>query len=278
MNDILKRRLIGVLVLLALVFLLSWLLPDRWQDSGEQGISSTVLPLVPNGNDVQPSAPASASETEMQSPAAPHATPPPIAAASVAPASALPEAVDAVDSAAPPLPAAGSARTVPKPVAAPPSAVTAAAPKLAVKPTLTPPALKMAQSLPPARSPVQQAAASPKPAAVPPPAPPPPKLSSALIAPPAPILSSAAGQPRLWYVQIGSFSDQGNARTTQDLLQNIGYHGESSQANGPSGNTIYRVRLGPFPSEAVAQQALDKVSHQGYPQARVLSEPTAGKP
>lgn len=76
----------------------------------------------------------------------------------------------------------------------------------------------------------------------------------------------------MWYVQIGSFSDTGNAQTTLSLLQNIGYRGESAKIVNAAGATLYRVRLGPFPTETVARQAFDKVSRQGYPQARVLSE------
>lgn len=76
---------------------------------------------------------------------------------------------------------------------------------------------------------------------------------------------------RIWFVQIGSFADQGNAQTTLSLLQNIGYHGKSKAVSGPSGTSLYRVSLGPFLSEAVAQQALDKVLHHGYAQARLQS-------
>jgi cell division septation protein DedD len=76
-------------------------------------------------------------------------------------------------------------------------------------------------------------------------------------------------------VQIGSFSDQDNARTILSLLQNAGYHGDSTPFDA-KGKTLYRVRLGPFANEAAARQAQDKVAHQGYPQARALSE--AAKP
>jgi cell division protein FtsN len=112
---------------------------------------------------------------------------------------------------------------------------------------------------------------------VPPPVPAAPKLAAVVPPPPPPIVSSAPAQARLWFVQIGSFADQGNAQTTLNLLQNIGFRGESTSTANASGTTLYRVRLGPFPSEAVAQQAFDKVSHQGYPQARVVSEAGAVK-
>jgi cell division protein FtsN len=98
-----------------------------------------------------------------------------------------------------------------------------------------------------------------------------PRLATSVQSPP-PVVSSPG---RLWFVQIGSFADQGNAQTTLNLLQNIGFRGESKSITSNSGSALYRVRLGPFPSEAVALQALGKVTHQGYPQARVLSEASA---
>jgi cell division protein FtsN len=111
-----------------------------------------------------------------------------------------------------------------------------------------------------------------------PPAKPSPPAPAPLPIAPLPVAKAvepAASKPTtgtLWYVQIGSFADTGNAQTTLSLLQNIGYHGESSKIVSGTGATLYRVRLGPFPTETVARQAFDKVSRQGYPQARVLSE------
>jgi cell division protein FtsN len=257
MNDTLKRRLIGLLILLALMFLLSWLLPKNWPESSEQSVSSTVVPLVPSGPYGSPPAPAADSTTQASTAAT--------AAPTVAPAptSGLPVPVDAVDASAPPMPAAS---------AAPPTSV---APQPPAKTGLKPPILKLTQSLPSAPSPSQAAMQGHKPVA--PSLPPPPKLASTIVAPPAPVVGTVPAQARLWYVQIGSFSDRDNAQTTQNLLQNIGYRGESVQTTGASGNVFFRVRLGPFPSEAVAQEAFAKVSHQGYPQARVLSEVAAGK-
>jgi len=300
MNDILKRRLVGLLVLLVLVFLLSWLLPDNWPESGEKGVPSATLPLVPGPADGQSAAPAvaaSAPETEAEPaelPNAAKATPPPASAASAAPASALPESVDAVDSSAPSLPAARSAPQLAQTLAAAPPA--APQPKAEPRPEPAPlarseprieskpPVLKLAQSLPntsktapsaaaPVTTPLKPPAAKP---VAPPPVPVVPRLATSIAAPPPPMAKAASAQARLWYVQIGSFSDQGNAQTTQNLLQNIGYRGESERITGSTGNILYRVRLGPFPSEAVAQQAFDKVTHQGYPQARVLSEAKSG--
>ena len=287
MNDTLKRRLVGLLVLLVLVFVLSWLLPENWPESGEKGVPSTSLPLTANGVDgsasgaaTEPAAPADASAT---SPAIPSsaATPaaPSVASAAPAHAGALPESVDSVDSSAPPLSEAPTAPPAPKPaaVAPPPKpAVAVPAPAATAKPEVKavpkPPEPKLAQSLQSVPKPAAPIPAPPKPVA-PPPVPAAPKLAAVVPPPPPPIVSADPAQAKLWFVQIGSFADQGNAQTTLNLLQNIGYRGESKQITSATGSALYRVRLGPFPSEAVAQQAFDKVSHQGYPQARVVSEP-----
>lgn len=92
---------------------------------------------------------------------------------------------------------------------------------------------------------------------------------------PAPAAPAAATPATAWYVQIGSYADAGNAQTTLSLLQNIGYRGEAAKIVNAKGASLYRVRLGPFATEATARQALDKVTRQGYPQARVLSESRA---
>jgi len=278
MNDTLKRRLVGLLVLLVLVFVLSWLLPDSWPESGEKGVPSTTLPLTANGLDnAAPTSSAEATAPVDATATTPVATSPTVASAAPAHASALPESVDAVDASAPPLSETASAPPAP---AAPKAKPPAPSPAAAAKPAPKAPEQKLAQVAPPAAkppvAPPVPPPAPPKPV-MPPPVPAAPKLAAVVPPPPPPIVSSAPAQARLWFVQIGSFADQGNAQTTLNLLQNIGFRGESTSVANASGTTLYRVRLGPFPSEAVAQQAFDKVSHQGYPQARVVSEAGAVK-
>lgn len=309
-NETQKRRLIGLIVLLAIVFALSELLPHNLPESGEQGVPSAIVPLATN--QANGTAPTAAAPTGDSTADIGSATPSPQSqAAQAAQSGPLP----AVDASAPPLPAGAAAPRPARPSAMPaevssmpsaaampePAAAASAQPKTTVakpaeakpqnaakadsKPAAQSPApvLKLSQTLPspsakvpaPAPAPATKAA-KPTPPPLPPvpPVPPVPRLATSVQAPPPPV---AAGQARLWYVQIGSFADQGNAQTTLNLLQNIGFHGESKAITGSAGNALYRVRLGPFPSEAVAQQAFAKVSHQGYPQARVLSE-ASGKP
>jgi cell division protein FtsN len=104
-----------------------------------------------------------------------------------------------------------------------------------------------------------------------------PSPSTAVTAKPAVATPPIAAESRpaagtVWYVQIGSFAEAGNAQTTLSLLQNIGYRGESTRIASSAGKALFRVRLGPYPTEPVARQALDKVSRQGYPQARLAAE------
>jgi DedD protein len=251
MNDILKRRLIGLAALLVVAFLLSLLLPHGGPESGEKGVPSVTLPLSAN------------TAGDATAPPAPSAAPPPTVAAASAPAPA-PALVPSNPAPAPDAsaPAPGAPATTP----AQSSSGDAHGP---VKLTIADAMIQM----PPAQQP-KPAAPAPKPAPKPAPA---TKLAQATppsaAAAPAPAAPTPAG--KTWYVQIGSFSDQNHALTTLSLLQNIGYHGESTQISNASGANFYRVRLGPFGDEVSAQQAFDKVSRQGYPQARVFSEGTA---
>lgn len=259
MNDVLQRRLVGLTVLLGLLFLLSWLLPGHQPESGETGVPSTTVPVDGSAPAAAPSAAATAA-----------AAPAPMAPANPPmPASSMPVEVSAMPGAAP-------AAANPPPSALP-------APKLATslsdgKPQPPAPQIKAAE---PAKAIVERASKPPPAApAVPPPVPAAKAAAPAAAPTPTPAAAPAiaaaappaATEARLWYVQIGSFAEQGNAQTTLSLLQNIGYRGSSEKISTAAGANLYRVRLGPFPSEAVARQAFDKVSHQGYPQARVLSE------
>ncbi len=297
-NETQKRRLIGLIVLLVIVFALSELLPHNLPESGEAGVPSTTVPLATNQPDGSAANPAPADDAAQAAASSPRAQEPQIAQA--------PETAPSrsVDASAPPLPPnAAPARSngrvaLPAEVSSMPSSVAAVEPEAATpksipakpadsklqepaKPSPAKPAtqqqapvLKLSQSLPSPSDKAPAVAAKPAAKPAPPPVPPVPRLATSVQAPPPPV---AAGQAKLWYVQIGSFADQGNAQTTLNLLQNIGFRGESSKITSNAGSALYRVRLGPFPSEAVAQQAFAKVSHQGYPQARVLSEAASAR-
>ena len=242
MNEVFRRRLIGLAILLVLVFVLSLLLPkDPGEKDGGDALSTTVSlvdhPAEPNA------APLAAPENS--SPAAESATP-----------DASPEKPTAIANDSP-----KAAETI------------AGNPPPALKPS---PRAALVEQKPSA---AKAAPAPPKPIETPRPetrpAPPKPKLAEAVAtpAPPAPLtLPPPTTTAAAWYVQIGSFSDEGKATTILSLLRNIGYKGEVSKIVTGAGATLHRVRLGAYPSEAAAQQVQEKVVRQGYPQARVVDE------
>jgi cell division septation protein DedD len=240
MNEIFRRRLIGLAVLLVLVFILSLLLPNG---AGQQGDGLPTTTVALDGS-ARPRESGAIGELEPRQA--------PLSDDSLAPSSSQ----DVQPVATPlPQPKTDTPQTIP-PVAKP----------------LLPPSAKTSESKVPsaiATKPVT-APPSPLPKSIPVPAKP-----TAVITKP---VESATASPKsangpLWYVQIGSFADAGNAQTTLSLLQNIGYHGETSKIVNAAKTTLYRVRLGPFPTKAAAQQVYGKVTRQGYPHARVLLEP-----
>ncbi len=116
--------------------------------------------------------------------------------------------------------------------------------------------------------------AEPRPGARPPPAAtitPKPKLAESVTkATPPPAAASAAG----WYVQVGSFSDAGSAQTIVTLLKKLGVSAAVTRITGNKGNPLNRVRAGPYPSEAAARTAHARIAKNGYPQSRIVQEPS----
>jgi rare lipoprotein A len=74
-----------------------------------------------------------------------------------------------------------------------------------------------------------------------------------------------------FYVQIGSFSDQLSARNLLPRLLGLG--GVFIQPVFLSGQTLFRVRVGPFESRPAADEALELVWRRGFSTARVFTEP-----
>lgn len=76
-----------------------------------------------------------------------------------------------------------------------------------------------------------------------------------------------------WYLQIGSFESQTNARNVLQKLYGAGLPTKiESQSVGKK--LWYRVRVGPYADEAAAQKALATVRKQGYPLAKVVRPET----
>jgi cell division septation protein DedD len=103
----------------------------------------------------------------------------------------------------------------------------------------------------------------------------PPKASASAVPPAAdhrPSLKvdeTLGEQASAYYVQIGSFGSQTNARAVLQKLYGLGLPAIIQTV--PVERTLwYRVRVGPYPALASANAALAKVQKQGYPQAKLI--------
>lgn len=85
-------------------------------------------------------------------------------------------------------------------------------------------------------------------------------------------LAGAAG----WFVQVGSYASQANARGALEKLFGMGL--ETKIQSVPVGDkTWYRVRVGPYPAEGAALGALARIKQAGYPDAKLI-RPESGAP
>lgn len=79
--------------------------------------------------------------------------------------------------------------------------------------------------------------------------------------------------PGAWYLQIGSFESQSNARKVLQTLYGAGLPAVIHSVT--SGKKLwYRVRVGPYADEAAAKLGLEAVRKQGYPLAKVVQPET----
>lgn len=77
------------------------------------------------------------------------------------------------------------------------------------------------------------------------------------------------GQPGGWFVQVGSFSGEANARKALQNLYGMGLPTViQSVAVGKA--LWYRVRVGPYPAEGAAQVVLNRVKKNGYSDAKLV--------
>jgi DedD protein len=66
-----------------------------------------------------------------------------------------------------------------------------------------------------------------------------------------------------WMVQLGSFSDEGNARRLAARVENFGYTARISN-HTTSGRVMYRVRVGPIESRQRAEATASALSAHGF--------------
>lgn len=250
MDEVLLRRLVGVLTLALAAFLLSWLLPRPGLRS-LQGETPRVVTMDLRQPDSVPVEGAAATAAE------PEITAPLTAAGPVSEASEL--EVDPLS----PAPTAAPAPAAPGVAASAPKAVVTA-PKQAEPPAATPPAPNPA----------------PPPAAVPKPGKPKPAPSEAVAreaadeaarasallqggpeagaAPAVKPIKPAARPVGAWQVQAGAYAQLDRA---QDVIAKARSRGVSclvSPADTAQG-TLYRVRCGPYAARELAQIAVAKL-------------------
>lgn len=237
MNDMLRQRLVGLAVLLVLVFLLSLLLPGK--PTPEETEPSTTVSIT--GEQLLTEADAVPPPDDLPPEPIPETLPP--AEPTVA--------ISDIGNLADPEPASSTSLKLTPNVGATRSQ-------------------DVAEPKPSAKSPGKSPAKPPEVA----PVTPKPKLAESVAkAPPSPATKTpepAAG----WYVQIGSFSAAGSAQTIVTLLKKIGVSASVTRIKGVKGNPLNRVRAGPYTSEAAAKAAHAKISKNGYPQSRIVQEPS----
>ena len=99
------------------------------------------------------------------------------------------------------------------------------------------------------------------PALTPAPTPPPPRR-------PALKVDETLGQPGGWFIQVGSFSSQANARKALQELFGMGLPTVIQSVS--VGQTWYRVRVGPYAAESAALAALGRIKQNGYKDAKLV--------
>lgn len=270
MDEAMKRRLVGVLVLVVVVFVISLLLPHPGTvktDESNQRVTLDLSGKQPEELHTAPTpvppviaaAPAATEEkpTAGSNPPPPQIDEPPVKGNDV-PAESMtddepppPKPAEV----APAKPAADAGKTKAD------AAVAVAPAKPATESKSSKPALKLEDSLkqkPVAAAPTKPADNSPsKPVAKPP-------AEVAKATPPAAKPSAAAAAAKShWFVQLGAFSEVSNAHLVLDKLKAKGLNGLISPLDSDKG-TRYRARIGPYASRDLAKQAQDKAAKLGF--------------
>lgn len=235
MNETIRNRLIGVAVVLIILFLLTLLIPSHHSESAHPALAVSAVPVGSSAG--TPPAPGSSAET------------------SSAPAAPLNQigGSNGVENTASPPPAATVAAPADSAVGSvTPSSLSArSAPSIADNQPVK--ALAPAHREPQAR-PDTNTHGTPKAAAV--------KVS--------PDRSAKASSDNAFYVQVGSYHVQNNARNVEDGLKKAGYAVKIDPVS-VSGHRFYRVRVGPFSDKGTARAARKRIAASGYKNARVFT-------
>jgi DedD protein len=134
-------------------------------------------------------------------------------------------------------------------------------------PELTDPTeLAVAPSVTPTPRPTARPTPTPKPT----PKPTPPPTPAPTTAPKPAAGVAAASSSQQWWVQIGSFSDVGNAHQVESKLKGQGLAVVVAPIATAQG-TLYRVRGGPFANSGAAESAHRAIVAAGYKDARIIA-------
>lgn len=277
MDEAMKRRLIGVLVIVVVVFVISLLLPHPGTvrtDANNQRVTLDLTGKEPEALHAAPTpvppviaaAPA-AVEKKPDSAATNEGVPPQIEEPPVAPTNMPAESMTDDE---PPASKPDKPATAPKP--APPAAkakvetatASAAPEKTAPPKTEAKPTLKLEDSLK-----QKPAAAVAKPTEKVP-----AKTVAKVPEAPAKPASAVAAKPSAkshWFVQVGAFGEVANAHQVLDKLSAKGLKGLISPLDSDKG-TRYRARIGPFATRELAKQAQDRAAKLGYASSSVVED------
>jgi cell division protein FtsN len=103
-----------------------------------------------------------------------------------------------------------------------------------------------------------------------------PQAGSEPLPRPALKVDETLGRSGGWYVQVGSFANQANARGALQKLFGMGL--PTAIQPVPAGPTLwYRVRVGPYAAEGAALEALARIKKGGYPDAKLVRPEGAAK-
>lgn len=286
MDEALKRRLVGVLVVVVAVFIVSLLLPHPGTVSTDENNQRVTLDLT--GKEPEPvhTAPtpvppviAAAPTTAAVSPPAatepsnddnkpPQIEEPPVATS-------LP-AESMTDDDAPPAKSQKPADNAPaKPVTPPtkpkPETVVAAVTteKSAPAKAEPKPALKLEDSL--KQKPTTVTPAKPAEKAL-------PKVAAKAAVVPAKAATATTSKPAApagakthWFVQVGAFNDIAKAHQVLDKLSPKGLKGIIAPLDSAKG-TLYRARIGPLASRDQAKKAQDEAAKLGFAGSSVIED------
>jgi|GEM_PF-556787 cell division protein FtsN len=79
-----------------------------------------------------------------------------------------------------------------------------------------------------------------------------------------PTTGAHEASPQRWFWQVGAFGSEQEANRVRAELALLGVTSVAEPAKMPDGRTLYRVRVGPYPSQQAAEAARGRLQAAGY--------------